>query len=103
MNEEGVLMPTGKYCVNHAETVRRKTRTVNVGNVKIGSEHPIVKQTRGVGHAGRRGDGRGSDRCADASAEMVRITVQGMQEAKARRSRRRPSAKVRLSAIADIT
>ena len=37
MNEEGVLMPTGKYCVNHAETVRRKTRTVNVGNVKIGS------------------------------------------------------------------
>ena len=28
MDERGVLMPTGKYCVNHAETVRRKTRTV---------------------------------------------------------------------------
>jgi (E)-4-hydroxy-3-methylbut-2-enyl-diphosphate synthase len=84
LNESGVLMPTGKYCVNHAETVRRKTRTVHVGNVKIGSEHPIVKQTMTTS------DTRDVEktvaeviRCADAGAEMVRITVQGMQEAKA--------------------
>jgi len=84
MNEAGVLVPTGKYCVNHAETVRRKTRTVTVGDVKIGSEHPIVKQTMTTS------DTRDVEktvaeviRCADAGAEMVRITVQGMQEAKA--------------------
>ena len=84
MNEEGVLMPTGKYCVNHAETVRRKTRTVNVGNVKIGSEHPIVKQTRPAPDT-RDVEATVAEviRCADAGAEMVRITVQGMQEAKA--------------------
>ena len=84
MNEEGVLMPTGKYCVNHAETVRRKTRTVNVGNVKIGSEHPIVKQTMTTSDT-RDVEATVAEviRCADAGAEMVRITVQGMQEAKA--------------------
>ena len=77
-------MPTGKYCVNHAETVRRKTRTVNVGNVKIGSEHPIVKQTMTTSDT-RDVEATVAEviRCADAGAEMVRITVQGMQEAKA--------------------
>ena len=84
MNENGVLMPTGKYCVNHAETVRRKTRTVNVGNVKIGSEHPIVKQTMTTSDTRDVAKTVAEViRCADAGAEMVRITVQGMQEAKA--------------------
>ena len=84
VDARGVMVPTGEYCVNHAETVRRKTRTVNVGNVKIGSEHAIVKQTMTTS------DTRDVEktvaeviRCADAGADMVRITVQGMQEAKA--------------------
>ncbi|KAG5566729.1 hypothetical protein RHGRI_002318 [Rhododendron griersonianum] len=40
-----LLVPRQKYCESIHKTVRRKTRTVTVGNVAIGSEHPIRVQT----------------------------------------------------------
>lgn len=38
-------VPRQKYCESIHKTVRRKTRTVMVGNVALGSEHPIRIQT----------------------------------------------------------
>ena len=38
-------MPRQKYCESLHKTVRRKTRTVMVGDVALGSEHPIRIQT----------------------------------------------------------
>lgn len=38
-------VPRQKYCESLHKTVRRKTGTVMVGNVAIGSEHPIRIQT----------------------------------------------------------
>ncbi|GMP98729.1 hypothetical protein CsSME_00046506 [Camellia sinensis var. sinensis] len=40
-----LVVPRQKYCESIHKTVRRKTRTVMVGNVAIGSEHPIRVQT----------------------------------------------------------
>lgn len=40
-----MLVPRQKYCESLHKTVRRKTRTVMVGNVALGSEHPIRIQT----------------------------------------------------------
>lgn len=39
------VVPRQKYCESLHKTVRRKTNTVMVGNVAIGSEHPIRIQT----------------------------------------------------------
>lgn len=39
------VVPRQKYCESLHKTVRRKTRTVNVGDVTIGSDHPIRIQT----------------------------------------------------------
>lgn len=39
------VVPRQKYCESIHKTVRRKTRTVMVGNVALGSEHPIRIQT----------------------------------------------------------
>lgn len=39
------VVPRQKYCESIHKSVRRKTRTVMVGNVAIGSEHPIRVQT----------------------------------------------------------
>lgn len=38
-------VPVQKYCESIHKTVRRKTRTVMVGNVALGSDHPIRIQT----------------------------------------------------------
>lgn len=63
---------------------RRKTRTVWAGKVPIGSEHPIAKQTMTTT------DTRNVEatvdqvmRCAEAGADLVRLTVQGKKEAEA--------------------
>ncbi|KAF2284660.1 hypothetical protein GH714_028876 [Hevea brasiliensis] len=40
-----LLVPRQKYCESVHKTVRRKTRTVMVGNVALGSEHSIRVQT----------------------------------------------------------
>lgn len=39
------VVPRQKYCESLHKTVRRKTRTVMVGDVALGSEHPIRIQT----------------------------------------------------------
>jgi 4-hydroxy-3-methylbut-2-en-1-yl diphosphate synthase IspG/GcpE len=55
-----------------------------VGKVKIGSEHPIALQTMTTSDT--RDVKKTVEevmRCADAGADMVRITVQGMKEADA--------------------
>jgi len=84
MTEGGVLLPTGLYCPDTTQTFRRKTRTIQIGNVKLGSDHPIVKQTMTTSDT-RDVNATVNEimRCTDAGAQMIRITVQGMQEAKA--------------------
>ena len=39
------LVPKQKYCESVYQTRRRKTRTVMVGNVALGSDHPMRIQT----------------------------------------------------------
>ncbi|KAG5566727.1 hypothetical protein RHGRI_002318 [Rhododendron griersonianum] len=79
-----LLVPRQKYCESIHKTVRRKTRTVTVGNVAIGSEHPIRVQTmtttdtKDVGATVEQ-----VMRIADMGADLVRITVQGKREADA--------------------
>ena len=77
-------MPEGKYCVSTSGVTRRKTRTVMIGDVPMGSEHPIVLQTMTTT------DTRDVEatvaqvkKIADKGGMLARITVQGMREAKA--------------------
>jgi len=71
-----------KYCEDLYSVVRRKTRSVECGPIKFGSDHPIVRQTMATTST--------SDvdatveqviRCADKGFDLVRITVQGKREA----------------------
>ncbi|KAA8550404.1 hypothetical protein F0562_002088 [Nyssa sinensis] len=79
-----LLVPRQKYCESIHKTVRRKTCTVMVGNVAIGSEHPIRIQTmtttdtKDVAATVEQ-----VMRIADKGADLVRITVQGKKEADA--------------------
>ncbi|EPS69702.1 hypothetical protein M569_05062, partial [Genlisea aurea] len=79
-----LLVPRQKYCESIHKTVRRKTRTVMVGNVPLGSEHPIRIQTmtttdtKDVAATVEQ-----VMRIADRGADIVRITVQGRKEADA--------------------
>ncbi|KAI3426108.1 hypothetical protein D9Q98_008487 [Chlorella vulgaris] len=75
---------TPKYCESIHQTRRRPTRTVDIGPVKVGSEHRIALQTMTTT------DTRDVEatveqvkRCADAGADIVRITVQSKREAEA--------------------
>ncbi|CAM9322521.1 unnamed protein product, partial [Phaeothamnion confervicola] len=72
------------YCESVYETRRRPTRTVWAGKVPIGSEHRIALQTMTT--TDTRDVAKTVDqvmRCADAGADLVRITVQGRKEAEA--------------------
>jgi (E)-4-hydroxy-3-methylbut-2-enyl-diphosphate synthase len=63
---------------------RRKTRTVECGPVKFGSEHPIVRQTMATTNtADVDATVEQVMRCADKGFDLVRITVQGRREANA--------------------
>ncbi|KAJ4980008.1 hypothetical protein NE237_010788 [Protea cynaroides] len=79
-----LLVPRQKYCESIHKTVRRKTCTVMVGNVALGSEHPIRIQTmtttdtKDVAATVEQ-----VMRIADKGADIVRITVQGRKEADA--------------------
>ncbi|KAF5751539.1 4-hydroxy-3-methylbut-2-en-1-yl diphosphate synthase [Tripterygium wilfordii] len=79
-----LLVPRQKYSESLHKTVRRKTRTVMVGNVAIGSELPIRIQTmtttdtKDVASTVEQ-----VMRVADQGADLVRITVQGKREADA--------------------
>ncbi|KAL6563625.1 hypothetical protein OROGR_002584 [Orobanche gracilis] len=79
-----LLVPRQKYCESVHKTIRRKTRTVMVGNVALGSEHPIRIQTmtttdtKDVAATVEQ-----VMRIADQGSDIVRITVQGKKEADA--------------------
>ncbi|KAH0712989.1 hypothetical protein KY289_008948 [Solanum tuberosum] len=79
-----LLVPRQKYCESIYKTVRRQTCTVMVGNVALGSEHPIRIQTmtttdtKDVAATVEQ-----VMKIADAGADIVRITVQGKKEADA--------------------
>lgn len=79
-----LLVPRQKYCESPHKTLRRKTRTVMVGNVAIGSDHPIRIQTmtttdtKDVAATVEQ-----VMKIADSGADIVRITVQGKREADA--------------------
>lgn len=77
-----LLVPRQKYCESIYKTVRRKTRTVMVGNVPLGSEHPIRIQTMTTTDTKDvAGTVEQVMRIADKGANLVRITVQGKREA----------------------
>lgn len=79
-----LLVPRQKYCESLHKTVRRKTRTVMVGNVALGSEHPIRIQTMTTTDTKDvAGTVEQVMRIADNGADIVRITVQGKREADA--------------------
>eukprot|EP00957_Ditylum_brightwellii_P077410 5881407-Ditylum_brightwellii.AAC.1 len=64
--------------------MRRKTRTVECGPIKFGSEHPIVRQTMATTNtADVDATIEQVMRCADKGFDLVRITVQGKREANA--------------------
>lgn len=79
-----LLVPRQKYCESINKTVRRKTRTVTVGNVALGSKHPIRIQTMTTTDTKDvAGTVEQVMRIADKGADIVRITVQGKKEADA--------------------
>ncbi|KAK1373607.1 GcpE domain-containing protein [Heracleum sosnowskyi] len=79
-----LLVPRQKYCESTHKTIRRKTNTVMVGNVAIGSEHPIRIQTMTTTDTKDiAGTVEQVMQIADKGAEIVRITVQGKKEADA--------------------
>lgn len=73
-----------KYCESIWRTKRRPTREVMVGNVGIGGDNPIriqsmtTSDTRNVEETVQQ-----IIRLADSGCDIVRMTVQGMKEAKA--------------------
>lgn len=71
-----------KYCEASFKTVRRKTRTVLVGNVGVGGDNPIRIQSMTTS-ATRDAEGTIEQimRLSDAGCEIARVTVQGMKEA----------------------
>ncbi|TVU29358.1 hypothetical protein EJB05_20922 [Eragrostis curvula] len=79
-----LLVPRQKYCESIHQTRRRKTRTVMVGNVPLGSDHPIRIQTMTTSDT--KDVAKTVEevmRIADKGADIVRITVQGRKEADA--------------------
>ncbi|XP_073273488.1 4-hydroxy-3-methylbut-2-en-1-yl diphosphate synthase (ferredoxin), chloroplastic-like [Primulina huaijiensis] len=77
-----LLVPRQKYCESVHKTIRRKTRTVMVGNVALGSEHPIRIQTMTTTDTKNvAATVEQVMRIADQGADIVRITVQGKKEA----------------------
>jgi len=78
------LIPEGIYCEASNRAVRRPTRSVKVGGAWIGSKHPIAIQTMSttLTHDVEATVAQ-IKKCADMGIDLVRITVQGMREAKA--------------------
>ncbi|KXZ49849.1 hypothetical protein GPECTOR_19g300 [Gonium pectorale] len=77
-------MQLRKYCETVHQTKRRPTRTVMIGKVPVGSDHRIALQTMTT--TDTRNVQLTVDqvkKCADAGADIVRITVQGKKEAEA--------------------
>jgi (E)-4-hydroxy-3-methylbut-2-enyl-diphosphate synthase len=76
--------PLKDYSSDPYLCTRRKTRTVEAGPVKFGSEHPLVRQTMATTLTS---DVEGTIEqviaCADEGFDIVRVTVVGMRDAKA--------------------
>lgn len=73
-----------KYCESNFKTIRRKTRTVMVGNVALGSAHPIRIQSMTTSSTRDVEATIGQIiRLADAGCDIARVTVQGIKEADA--------------------
>eukprot|EP00200_Dunaliella_tertiolecta_P003897 CAMPEP_0202345932 /NCGR_PEP_ID=MMETSP1126-20121109/4947_1 /ASSEMBLY_ACC=CAM_ASM_000457 /TAXON_ID=3047 /ORGANISM="Dunaliella tertiolecta, Strain CCMP1320" /LENGTH=729 /DNA_ID=CAMNT_0048937283 /DNA_START=35 /DNA_END=2224 /DNA_ORIENTATION=+ len=73
-----------KYCETVHATKRRPTRTVMAGKVPIGSDHRVALQTMTTTDTKDvEATVAQVKKCADAGADLVRITVQGRREAKA--------------------
>eukprot|EP00567_Pseudictyota_dubia_P011328 CAMPEP_0197440508 /NCGR_PEP_ID=MMETSP1175-20131217/7000_1 /TAXON_ID=1003142 /ORGANISM="Triceratium dubium, Strain CCMP147" /LENGTH=758 /DNA_ID=CAMNT_0042970629 /DNA_START=58 /DNA_END=2334 /DNA_ORIENTATION=+ len=76
--------PLDNYCEDLYTVLRRKTRTVECGPIKFGSEHPIVRQTMATTMtADVDASIEQIMRCADKGFDLVRVTVQGKREANA--------------------
>eukprot|EP00565_Helicotheca_tamesis_P002755 CAMPEP_0185731712 /NCGR_PEP_ID=MMETSP1171-20130828/13786_1 /TAXON_ID=374046 /ORGANISM="Helicotheca tamensis, Strain CCMP826" /LENGTH=755 /DNA_ID=CAMNT_0028401027 /DNA_START=61 /DNA_END=2328 /DNA_ORIENTATION=+ len=83
-DRDAQLGPITNYCEDLHKVVRRKTRTVECGPIKFGSEHPIVRQTMATTDtANVDASIEQIMRCADKGFDLVRITVQGKREANA--------------------
>ncbi|KAG0556909.1 hypothetical protein KC19_11G088200 [Ceratodon purpureus] len=79
-----LLVPRQKYCESIYTPIRRKTRTVNIGGVTVGSEHPIRVQTMTTTDTKDvQSTVEQVMRVADRGCDIVRITVQGRREADA--------------------
>lgn len=79
-----LLVPRTRYTDSVHQTIRRKTRTVMVGDVAVGSEHPIRVQTMTTSDTKNvQATVEEVKRIADRGAEICRITVQGKREADA--------------------
>ena len=77
-------IPPPQYSEDLSKVLRRKTRTVECGPVKFGSDHPIVRQTMATTNtADVDATVEQVIRCADTGFDLVRITVQGKREANA--------------------
>lgn len=62
--------------------LRRKTSTVNIGNVKLGSDYPIRLQSMAsTSTMDTEGSVAQCQRICDAGADIVRLTAQGVREA----------------------
>lgn len=62
--------------------MRRKSREVKVGNIKIGGDNPIVIQSMtNTSTMDTEGSARQAKAIADAGGQLVRLTTQGVREA----------------------
>ena len=60
---------------------RRQTSTTKVGNIEIGSEHPVRIQTMANTSTNDiEGSVAQAERCIEAGAELLRFTTQGLRE-----------------------
>eukprot|EP01036_Dinobryon_divergens_P022297 gene22297-30540_t len=84
VSDEGESSGRVKYCENVYRTNRRPTRTITVGKVPIGSEHPIAKQTMTT-TVTRDVESSVNQilKIAAEGGDLVRLTVQGRFEADA--------------------
>lgn len=83
MHEEGEVERL-KYCEDVTRTIRRPTRTVTVGKTKLGSSHPIAKQTMTTTST-RDVESSVNQilKIAKEGGDLARLTVQGKIEADA--------------------
>ena len=70
------------YCPSMTEYIRRKTVTVNIGDVPLGSDHPIrVQSMTTVDTMDTLGSVEQTIRMVEAGCEYVRITAPSIKEA----------------------